>query len=608
MLGFDWSAARQRCLAAVVERHGPDGENDLLRAFDSLALAIVNHRGCPDCQRWSRAPHRVSMAVGLRPESTKCAYSLGRTVLDAAQRCATVKAPTLTDVQLWKLIDHTLADALAIHLEKDGGQVDDDNMIVFTTRQPAVGVAAAPGRAPNDDDDDDDTDGRRGASRHSADESFEAPKSRGGLGVIAGIGLSALVVAGVLFGVPQIRERILGGSGDDAPADIQPGAAVTRPELAAAQAATNSLGMSALAQAEAGLQRAIDTGDADPATQAALKVALAELLLNRALAYQIAAAIDEARRDDFRKRASDDRKDGERLIDGLEGFSDVDRLAQVRALARLAAGRAEVEVGPMVPAGASETKLIVRGAVLWQDLAASVPEGLVAGLQGLSQPSGLGQSTLALALLRAGDTTAAYNTAERLMVAVGSDEQIVAQAIRTKLGLEQGAVPEIGETGETEGEPEEAGEEGRIAKLPPPPGRGGGNSLERLIERGCEQVASGDADAGIKTLQLAFDENPNDLDVLVCLADGYAAQGSNQYANQFYERALEQSPNHKGALRGAAKSAAKSGSTERAIDLYERLLKVDPNNAVALAYLANNKPGGAESIELGPVPGPVRGG
>jgi tetratricopeptide (TPR) repeat protein len=582
MLDFDWSAALQRCLAAVVERHGPDGENDLLRAFDSLGLAIVNHRWCPDCQRWSRAPHRVSMAVGLRPESTKCAYLLGRTVLDAAQRCATVKAPTLADVQLWKLIDHTLADALAIHLEKD------------------------------------DTDGRRGASRHSADESFEAPKSRGGLGVIAGIGLSALVVAGVLFGVPQIRERILGGSGNDAPADSQPGAAVTRPELAAAQAATNSLGTSALAQAEAGLQRAIDTGNADPATQAALKVALAELLLNRALAYQIAAAIDEARRDDFRKRASDDRKDGERLIDGLEGFSDVDRLAQVRALARLAAGRAEVEVGPMGPAGASETKLIVRGAVLWQDLAASVPEGLVAGLQGLSQPSGLGQSTLALALLRAGDTTAARSTAERLMVAVGSDEQIVAQAIRTKLGLEQGAMPEVGETGETEGEPEEAGEEGRIAKLPPPPGDdgggdgggggGGGNSLERLIERGCEQVASGDADAGIKTLQRAFDKNPRDVDVLVCLADGYAAQGSNHHANQFYERALEQSPNDKGALRGAAKSAAKSGATQRAIDLYERLLKVDPNNAVALVYLANNKPRGAEPSEPGPVPGPEGGG
>jgi tetratricopeptide (TPR) repeat protein len=321
------------------------------------------------------------------------------------------------------------------------------------------------------------------------------------------------------------------------------------------------------------------------------------------------------RREDFRARATDDRQDGERLIDGLDGFSDVDRLATVRALARLAAGRAEVEVAPLVPTHASETQLIVRGAVLWQDLAASVPEGLVAGLQALPERSGLGQSVLALALLRAGDQTAARNTAERLMVGVGADEQVVAQAIRTRLGSEQAPLPELADAGgptesETEGAPEEAAEGGNVAKPPPPPdggasaggggntggsggGGGGGGSFESLVKRGCEQVSSGDADAGIKTLLRAFDKNPRDVDVLVCLADGYATQGSTHHANQFYERALEQSPTNRGALRGAAKAAAKTGATQRAIGLYERLLKVDPNNAVALAYLANNKPGGA---------------
>jgi predicted Zn finger-like uncharacterized protein len=484
-------------------------------------------------------------------------------------------------------------------------------------------VSAPPSRARDDfeDEDDDDDDDGQASSSHSADESFEAPKSRGGLGIVVAIGLGAVIVAGVAFGVPQIRERILGGSAEDAPEDGKPGPAVARPELAVAEAATNSLGTSALAQAEAGLQRAIDAGDADPATQAAMKVALAELLLNRALAYQIAGAIDEARREDFRTRANDDREDGERLIDGLEGFSDVDRLAQVRALERLAAGRAEVEVGPMVPAAASETKLIVRGAVLWQDPAASVPEGLVAGLQALPRHSGLGQATLALALLRAGDTTAARNMAERLMVGVGSDEQVVAQAIRTRLGAEQAPVPEVGETGaagETEGaQAEDTAAEGGVAKPPPPPGEegggsagggggGGGNSFERLLDRGCEQVASGDAAGAITTLQRAFNINPKDVDVLVCLADAYTAQGSSHHANQFYERALEQSPNNKGALRGAAKAAAKTGATEKAIGLYERLLKVDPNNAVALAYLANNKPGATNPSDPGPTePGPA---
>lgn len=485
--------------------------------------------------------------------------------------------------------------------------------------------------ASDDDDDDDvdddddavDVDDSRRPDRHAAEDSFEAPTPRrGGLGVIAAIAVIAMVGVAVVFGVPSIREKVLGDPSTDAPADSGAGAAATRPEITAAEVATNSLGTVALAEAEAGLQRAIDARDADSATQAALEFALAELLLNRALAYQIAAAIDEARREDFRARATDDRLDGERLIDGIEGFSDVDRLAEARALARLAAGRAEVEVAPLVPANASETKLIVRGAVLWQDPAASVPEGLVAGLQVLPERSGLGQSVLALALLRAGDATEARNTAERLMVGVGADEQVVAQAIRTKLGPDQAAVPEVGETGEVAEVAAEGGTEaGTIAKPPPPPGGdggeggggasegGGGGSFERLLERGCEQVASGDADAGIKTLQRAFDKNPRDVDVLVCLADGYAAQGSNHHANQFYERALAQSPNNKGALRGAAKAAAKTGATQKAIDLYERLLKVDPNNAVALAYIANNKPGGAPPpSEPEPAPAPEGGG
>lgn len=528
-------------------------------------------------------------------------------------------------------------------------EVEEDNQLAAAEPVRSTAPAAAPARARparardedrlHDDDDDDDSDDgddddddrdeegerdddSRGPTRHAADESFEAPKPRrgGGLVVLAAVGVIALIGTGVVFGVPSIRERVLGGATTDAPADSGPGQVVDRPEIAAASAATHSLGTAALAQAEAGLQRAIDAGDADSATQAALEVALAELLLNRALAYQVAAAIDEVRREDFRARATDDRQDGERLIDGLEGFSDVDRLAKVRALARLAAGRGEVEVAPLVPTDASETKLIVRGSVLWQDLAAPVPEGLVAGLQALPERSGLGQSVLALALLRAGDATAARNTAERLMVGVGADEQVVAQAIRTRLGPEQPAVLPVAETGGATAEVEAevaVDDPGAVAKPPPPPGEdgggaaggsgggGGGNSFERLLERGCEQVASGDVDNGIKTLQKAFDKNPKDVDVLVCLADGYAAQGSNNYANQFYERALEQSPSNKGALRGAAKAAAKTGATQKAIGLYERLLKVDPNNAVALAYIANNKPGGAEPPPSEPEPAPA---
>src|SRR5690606_28081722 len=119
---------------------------------------------------------------------------------------------------------------------------------------------------------------------------------------------------------------------------------------------------------------------------------------------------------------------------------------------------------------------------------------------------------------------------------------------------------------------------------------GSGASFDKLVERGCKQVRSGEADAGIKTLMRAFDLKDNNLDVLVCLADGYAAKGQNTQAVNFYDRALQQSPANLPALRGAAKLAAKSGATDRAKDLYERLLAADPQNATAKAYLAKHAP------------------
>ena len=430
-------------------------------------------------------------------------------------------------------------------------------------------------------------------------------------GLIAFLGVIAAV--GVMFGVPSIRTKLL-SLGQDRGTEQVPGNGEPTPEMEAAELALKKLGTAELARAEADLQRAIDAGG-EPTTVAAMKVVLADLLLSRAIAYEIAAALDAAQRDDFRRRAEEDREDGERLIDTVEGAPDTDRLAEVRALARLAARRPEAEVLPQVPDGAAEAKLIVQAAVLWQDLAAPVPSGLVAGLSELPERSGLGESALALALVRAGDSVAAKNAAERLLV--GAGDQVVALAVRSHLdqaGAATEGEAETGETGETEGEPE-AGETGGdpVAKAPPRPGEapaetdngggGGGGSFDKLVERGCSQVSSGEAAAGVKTLLRAFDMKDNNLDVLVCLADGYAAQGQSAQAANFYDRALDQSPSNIPALRGAAKLAAKNGNDERAKKLYERLLAADPDNATAQAWLA--KHGGQEAPAEQPSPEPA---
>ncbi|MCJ8270685.1 MAG: hypothetical protein MJK04_14940, partial [Psychrosphaera sp.] len=52
-------------------------------------------------------------------------------------------------------------------------------------------------------------------------------------------------------------------------------------------------------------------------------------------------------------------------------------------------------------------------------------------------------------------------------------------------------------------------------------GGGGYSSLDALISKGCGQVRSGKASAGVKTMLKAFDRAPGDIDVMVCLAQGY---------------------------------------------------------------------------------------
>lgn len=424
-------------------------------------------------------------------------------------------------------------------------------------------------------------------------EDFEVtPRRRAvGPGLVAFLGVIAAV--GIMFGVPSMRSWLLGLGQSDAPAEEPVGEPSAVPEIAAAEAATRELGVANLARAEAGLQRRLDAGEDDPATVDAMKVALADLLLSRSIAYDIAAALDEGQREVYRGRARDDREDGERLIDSASGGPDVDRLGEVRALARLAGGRDAVEVLPLVPEGAHETEWIVRGAVLWRDAAAPVPEGLVAGLQGIDPRSGLADAALALALVRAGDEPGARNLLERLLVR--ADDQIVGVALRERLG----DPVVVAEAGEDTGDTGETGEgEGMIAKAPPIPGDttpppteggGGGSSFEKTLERGCEAARNGSADAGIKLLLKAFDDRPNDLDVLVCLADGYARQGANRQAADFYGRALDRSPKFKPALAGAAEVAVKTGATARATKLYETLLTVDPDHPDAKAFLAKQE-------------------
>ncbi|WP_181234375.1 zinc-ribbon domain-containing protein, partial [Enhygromyxa salina] len=440
------------------------------------------------------APPVASLSTGPGPQSSRQTLSPPRS--SPPQSPAPVSRKLAQEIEDLDFLDdddpteaHSVLTASAAEREpRDEAPTRVHARKPSEPRPAAVPVARSLAADLDDDDGDDDDDD------DELDEldAFEAPAPRRRIGpvLVAFVGVAAAV--GVMFGVPQIREKLLDLAGDDA---ADPGAAqagvVSRPEITAADTALLALGTAELARAEAGLQRAIDAGDADPAVLAAMKLALADLLLNRAINYEIAAVIDDAQREDFRRRAREDQEDGDRLVDGLEGVADVDRLAGVRALARLAAGRAEAEVLPLVPKPAAELALIVRAAVLWQDLDAPVPPGLLAGLQALPNRTGLGEAALALALLRAGDTTAANNTAERLLT--GAEDQMVGLAIRSRVGTgELAGDSDANDTsvGETDGSA--AADITNVAKAPPPPqpgddegggsgGGGGGGALATLV-------------------------------------------------------------------------------------------------------------------------------
>lgn len=489
------------------------------------------------------------------------------------------------------------------------GSVGDDDRTMAMARPVAMAVPVVE-RSSTRDELPEPT--RTPVQRPSSDEvdDFEVAPRRRAIGPGLIVFLAAIAGLGVVFGVPSIREKVLGGTAEpDAPVaepatPAKPPVAV--PELAEAGAAVDGLGLAALAKAEAALQPKLGE-DLDADTSTRLKVALAELRLTRALAYEVAAALDEAQRETYRERALGDRNAGERLVDGLEGAPEVEGLAEVRALARLAAGRDIVEVQAMVPAGARELELLLQASPLWRDVEAKVPEGLVAGLSDLSAPSGLSEGVLALALVRANDETAARNLLERLLVR--ADDSIIGKALQVRLG---DAAPDAG--ADTAG-----ADTGDVAKAPPGPdagvvpepaaggsggggGEGGMTRFDKLVESGCAKVHGGSADEGIDILLKAFDDRPNDLDVLVCLADGYGKQGNNGRAADFYDRALKQSPKFKPALIGAARVAAKTSATTRATKLYETLLLVDPDNAEAKEYLA--KQGGEPKPEPAPQPSP----
>jgi predicted Zn finger-like uncharacterized protein len=397
--------------------------------------------------------------------------------------------------------------------------------------------------------------------------------------------LGTLGGAAVVFGIPSVREKVIGGTSSasaSAPADHSE-------VIAQARAATHSAEPQALARADASLQTAIATGTPGPALDD-LRALHVEVLATRAVIHELWGAVEPTMRSDAWFWAQDDAVRAASLLQSLGTAGDATTRARADMLVRIVQRR----IDPTAPAATDEARLLLAAAPMLRDDRVELAPDVIAGLVALPEPSVPARLVLALGQHRAGDDEAARATTAAVLQAV--PEQPVARALARKVSgvkiaqsepLERPAPAPPDAPVPTPVDPDTP----IITDTPKVPSSGGvGNeSTNKLIDKGCSKVEKGSAAEGVVMLKKALEKRPGDLDALLCLGNGHAALGEHGNALRFYQRALDRSPNMMSALQGAAKSAAKLGRKEQAVRLYKRLLEQDPGHDAARDYVKANE-------------------
>lgn len=444
------------------------------------------------------------------------------------------------------------------------------------------------------------------------------PPRRSSWPLFAGLGL--LCGAAVVFGIPQVRERVLGTSGatDSSEAGKRP-AAIAQVDAAVRDGSLNQLN---IAIASAGKAAAGD--GLSPSARADVALAAAEARAAQAVALRL-QAVHGAEGSDAASRADDAADAAAQAFAGVDvDQADPTRLARTRARVRLAQGRPTDEVLPHVPADETELRAMVLGAPLWADAEARVPSGLISALSGLSKPSVPAQVLLATAYARSGDRVGAEQVRSALQTRAADDPTVQALLVAHGVPAVVAETPTDTAAGDTPGEPDvvdTGADSSDSADAPTDPDdpdetiiiKDGPKavSVDKLIERGCEKVEGGDVSGGLKLLLRAFDRRPNDIDVLVCLGTANRKKGVSTTALRYYEKALARSPRFMPALLGAARAATKLGEKDKALKLYKRVLAVSPSHAEAKSFVAKQKAAGDKPVppsEPKPEPTPSGGG
>lgn len=417
--------------------------------------------------------------------------------------------------------------------------------------------------------------------------------------------VAVLLGVGVVFGIPSVRERVFNlGSQPPPVAKTETKAPKVEqlPEFQAARQAMRTLGVRETNRALGGLERVIDDPARDPGAVTTAKLAQAELMLLRVLANQITVMLEPGN-SQAQGAIDTDLPDARSLVESLPEDADAGARARVTALLGVAQARPDVALAADVP-GAREVQALILGAPLWRSRDAAVPSGLITSLRGVSNPSTLHQSLLALALWRSGDDEGARTVLDGVLGRVG--DMLAAKALRAALdqqAAEKGEVlpppPEpppdpVDPTGTpTDTRPPDPGTK-PVVPRPLPPSTAEQDSIDALIKTGCEKVRNNDASGGNKLLMQAVDKRGDwrHFELCMCLGTGFSAQNNHDTALAWFKRAAAQSPSSRDALAGVARAAELAGKKLDAIEYYRKLLEVEPNNQAARNYLAKHDESG----------------
>ena len=115
------------------------------------------------------------------------------------------------------------------------------------------------------------------------------------------------------------------------------------------------------------------------------------------------------------------------------------------------------------------------------------------------------------------------------------------------------------------------------------------------IAEGCGEIQFGDAEKGVAELLKAHDRAPGDMQILLCLGDGYSKLGRYDSASVVYNRLLGRWPRHVKGLLGAAQASEGLNRRDTAREYYRRVLEIEPTNASAVAFFRESDALNSES-------------